>query len=302
VCSATYLVEAGVPRLVEAPSDVRTIGRRFEFEWVSRWMGGFEGTAYCHGVELNEYVTWHKDRLEEHRPLAPGDRILDAGCGSGEKASLLARMCPQQTVVGLDLGLGNLEKAAAQYGDVENLDYVQGNILRPPLRWNSFRWGISIGVLHHTPDTRQAFAQFRKLLTDDAAVLIYLYRPYREAPEWRVIYFMRDVVFLGQSPKLPPGWLRLFSFASVGAVFPLALLEFRRQGLRMNKELPFFDVRKMTLRESYAAIVFHLFDLLLPQYQFRPRSSEVEAWFREERLEMVFQAHCFYLGRPLDRV
>jgi hypothetical protein len=70
----------------------------------------------------------------------------------------------------------------------------------------------------------------------------------------------------------------------------------------MNKELPFFDVRKMTLRESYAALVFHLFDLLLPQYQFRPRSREVEAWFREERLEMVFQAHCFYLGRPLDRV
>jgi SAM-dependent methyltransferase len=229
-CSATYPVEAGVPRLVEAPSDVRTIGRRFEFEWVSRWMGGFEGTAYCHGVELNEYVTWHKDRLEEHRPLAPGDRILDAGCGSGEKASLLARMCPQQTVVGLDLGLGNLEKAAAQYGDIANLDYVQGNILQPPLRWNSFRWGISIGVLHHTPDTRRAFAQFRKLLTDDAAVLIYLYRPYREAPEWRVIYFMRDVVFLGQSPKLPPGWLRLFSFARVGAVFPLALLEFRRRG------------------------------------------------------------------------
>jgi hypothetical protein len=69
----------------------------------------------------------------------------------------------------------------------------------------------------------------------------------------------------------------------------------------MNKELPFYDTGKMTLRDSYWALVFHLFDLLLPHYQFRHKSSEVEAWFREEGLEMAFQAHCFYLGRPAQR-
>src|SRR5437870_4134744 len=129
-CSSSYPVETGIPRLVEAEPDVQTIGRRFEFEWVSRWMGRFEGTARCHGMDLDEYVGWQKDRLAEHTTLAPGDRILDAGCGSGEKASLLARMCPGQMVVGLDLGLGNLERAAVQYGDVENVNYVQGNILQ----------------------------------------------------------------------------------------------------------------------------------------------------------------------------
>jgi hypothetical protein len=69
----------------------------------------------------------------------------------------------------------------------------------------------------------------------------------------------------------------------------------------MKKELPFYDTSKMSLRDSYWAQTFHLFDLLLPQYQFRPKSSEVEAWFREEGLEMPFQAHCFYLGRPAQR-
>jgi uncharacterized protein YbaR (Trm112 family)/SAM-dependent methyltransferase len=300
-CSACYPVEAGVPRLVEAEPDVQTIGRRFEFEWVSRWMGRFEGAARCHGMDLNEYVGWQKDRLAEHSTLAPGDRILDAGCGSGEKAALLAKMCPRQTVVGLDLGLGNLEKAAERYGDIENVNYVQGNILRPPLRWNSFRWGISIGVLHHTPDTRRAFAMFRKLLVDDPGVLVYLYRPLREAPEWRACYIMRDVFFLGQSPKLPPGFLRLFCLTTVGLTFPLSMFIWWRHGRRMKKELPFYDTSKMTLRDSYWAQTFHLFDLLLPQYQFRPRSSEVEAWFREEGLEMAFQAHCFYLGRPAQR-
>src|SRR5262249_42676674 len=64
-CHTAYPVELGIPRLVEAPADVQTIGRRFEFEWVTRWTGGFENTARCHGMDLNEYVTWHKDRLTE---------------------------------------------------------------------------------------------------------------------------------------------------------------------------------------------------------------------------------------------
>src|SRR5262249_10717853 len=158
---------------------------------------------------------------------------------------------------------------------IENVNYVQGNILQPPFRWHSFRWGVSIGVLHHTPNTRQAFAMFRKLLVEDAAVLVYLYRPYREAPEWRIIYGVRVVLFPGQGPSLPPGFLRSFSRLGVGLFFPLAWLEWRRQGLRMSKELPFFDPRKMPVREPYAALVFHLFDLLLPYYQFRHKSSEV---------------------------
>src|SRR5262249_3718502 len=133
-CHASYPVEAGIPRLVVAPPDVQTIGRRFEFEWVTRWTGGFEGTARCHGMDLNESVTWHKGRLREHVPLEPGARLLDCGCGSGETAAMLAQMCPEQMVVGLDLGLGNLEKAAARYGDIANVHYVQGNILEPPLR------------------------------------------------------------------------------------------------------------------------------------------------------------------------
>src|SRR5262249_18917966 len=126
-CGQSYPVEKGIPRLVEAAEDVRSTGRRFDFEWVSRWTGRFEGKDRCHGFDHQEYVGWMRDRLAGLAPLAPGDRILDAGCGSGEKTSVLARMCPRQHVVGLDLGIGSLERAAAQFGSIANLDYVQGD-------------------------------------------------------------------------------------------------------------------------------------------------------------------------------
>jgi hypothetical protein len=53
----------------------------------------------------------------------------------------------------------------------------------------------------------------------------------------------------------------------------------------------------MTFREAFDAQVFHLFDTLLPRYQFRHKPKEVEAWFVEDGLEPVFHAHSYYLAR-----
>jgi uncharacterized protein YbaR (Trm112 family) len=295
-CQRRYPIEKGIPRLVEAAADVRRTGRRFDFEWVSRWTGCFEGKGRCHGFNHDEYVGWMRNRLTESGPLKPGERILDAGCGSGEKTRVLAELCPNQEVVGLDLGIGSLENASAQFGGVENLDYVQGNILQPPLRQQSFRWGISIGMLHHTPDTRRAFAEFRKLLVDEPAMLIWIYRPFWEAPEWRLMYFARDGLFLGQSPKLPPALLRMFSFGAVAAFLPVAQFEWWRHARRMAKDLPFFRPTEMTFGEGFTAQVFHLFDTLLPRYQFRHTPKEVEGWIEEEGLKQVFHAHSYYLA------
>src|SRR5260370_25848920 len=98
--------------------------------------------------------------------------MLDAGCGSGEKTQVLARLCAEQNVVGLDLGVESLEKATARFGDMPNLDYVQGNIMEPPFKERQFDSAMSIGVLHHTPNTRRAFAIFRRLLTGETTLLL----------------------------------------------------------------------------------------------------------------------------------
>ena len=102
--------------------------RRFSFQWLSRWNGRFEGER-CYGFNDDVYIGWVKDQLESRRAPAPGEWALDCGCGSGEKTQVLARQSPEQNVVGLDLGVESLEKAVAKFGDMPNLDYVQGKHL-----------------------------------------------------------------------------------------------------------------------------------------------------------------------------
>lgn len=296
-CQRRYPVEAGIPRLVVAAGDVKEIGRRFEYQWVSRLRGRFEGGERCYGFGHREYAGWVSDQLARERPLLAGERILDAGSGSGEKTNVLAALHPAQHVVGMDLALGALEGAAARFGNTPNLDFVQGNVLAPPFKPAIFAWGVSIGVLHHTPSTRRALASFRSLLTADAGVLIWIYPTYREGPEWQFLYFARDVMLAGQGPELPPDLLRALSYLLVVGFLPLALVSWQKHGQRIQQALPFFDTERMSLRQRFDALVFHTFDTLHPRYQFRHPRAEVERWFGEEGLRLVFAAHGYYVAR-----
>lgn len=295
-CARRYPVAAGVPRLLEAESAVGETGRRFDYQWQSRWQGLFEGKGRCYGFDHDDYVGWMRDQLVKQRPLAAGERLLDAGCGSGEKSAALARLCPGQQVVGMDLGIGALERAAAEFAVLPNLDFVQGNILSPPLRPQTFAWGISIGMLHHTPDTRQALAQFRGLLRDDAALLLWIYPTFREGPEWRLLYLTRDVLLLGLGPELPSPLLRFLSFCLIAGIAPIAYLGWRQEGERLRKSLPFFNPDGMSMGEQFGALTFHLFDTLHPRFQFRHSRREIERWLTEEGCTPAFHAHGYYVA------
>lgn len=292
-CANRYPIEKGVPRLVKVAADVAEVCRRYSFQWLSRWNGMFEGER-CYGFNDDAYIGWVKEQLECRRLLAPGEWLLDAGCGSGEKSRVLARHCPQQNVVGLDLGVESLEKAVAHFGAMPNLDYVQGNIMEPPFKDRQFDVGMSLGVLHHTNNTRTAFARFRRMLKEQTTCVIWIYPTYWEGPEWRLPYFARDVLTLGQGHRLPTGLLRLLAHAIVIVGYPIVQFCFWMSYRRIGRDLPFFRVGDMSWKERYAAQVFYCFDTLLPRYQWRHTIKEVESWFPEEGLEAVLHAHSFY--------
>jgi ubiquinone/menaquinone biosynthesis C-methylase UbiE/uncharacterized protein YbaR (Trm112 family) len=292
-CARHYPIDKGVPRLVKAAKDVAEVGRRFSFQWLSRWNGQFEGER-CYGFNDDVYMGWVKEQLESRRVPAPGEWILDAGCGSGEKSQVLARLCPEQNVVGLDLGVESLEKATARFGDMPNLDYVQGNILEPPFQARQFDYGMSIGVLHHTPNTRRAFAVFRRLLKEETTCVIWIYPTYWEGREWWMPYIARDFITFGQGYRLPTGLLGLIAHSIVIGFYPIVQFFFKKCYRRIGRDLPFFDVDSMTRKERYDAQVFHCFDTLLPRYQWRHKIKEVESWFGEEGLDPVSHAHSYY--------
>src|SRR4051812_6201533 len=306
-CSKRYPIEKGVPRLVKVAADVAEVCRRFSFQWLSRWNGQFEGER-CYGFDDDIYIGWVKEQLECRRAPEPGEWLLDAGCGSGEMTQVLARQCPYQNVVGLDLGVESLEKAMAKFGYMPNVDYVQGNIMEPPFKERQFDAGMSLGVLHHTNNTREAFAKFRRLLKQETTCVIWIYPTYWEGPEWRMPYFARDFITFGQGCRLPTGLLSFIAHAITIGFYPIVQFFFWKCYRRIGRDLPFFRIDSMTWKERYDAQVFYCFDTLLPRYQWRHKIKEGESWFVEEGLDPVLHAHSFYTASnapvraPADKV
>jgi uncharacterized protein YbaR (Trm112 family)/ubiquinone/menaquinone biosynthesis C-methylase UbiE len=295
-CGQLYPIHEGVPRLVsDVAEDVAEVCRRYAFQWLSRWNGAFEGER-CYGFNDDVYIGWVNEQLQCRRAALTGEWMLDAGCGSGEKTAVLARHCPEQNVVGLDLGVASSEKAIATFGDMPNLDYVQGNILEPPFKPSQFDYGMSLGVLHHTPNTRQAFASFRRLLKEETTTVIWVYPTYWEGPEWRMPYVARDFILLRQSYHLPTGFLRFVAYSIVIGLYPIVEFFFKKSYRRIGRDLPFFRVDQMTRKERFAAQLFYCYDTLLPRYQGRHTIKEVENWFVEEGLDPLLHSHSFYVG------
>ena len=107
--------------------------------------------------------------------------MLDAGCGGGRYARLVGGHGAR--VVGVDLSAA-VEKAAALCAELPDVAIVQADLLDLPLAEAAFDLVYSIGVLHHTPDPRRAFAQIARRVKPGGRLAVWLYRRNTPPQEW----------------------------------------------------------------------------------------------------------------------
>lgn len=84
---------------------------------------GWSGTAYAE--ESGHHRSFDDWFLDAHSP-GPDDRIVDAGCGSGEFTARLAALSPGGRVIGVDQDPSMLEAAGRHHA--HNLQFVQARI------------------------------------------------------------------------------------------------------------------------------------------------------------------------------
>jgi SAM-dependent methyltransferase len=101
-----------------------------------------------------------------HVPLRPGARVLDAGCGSGAMARLMAGACPEAAVTGLDRRPAYLAFAAdrAEAEGLANVEFVAGDLFALPFADASFDVVWTKYVLQWLAEPTAALAELKRVL------------------------------------------------------------------------------------------------------------------------------------------
>ena len=107
--------------------------------------------------------------------LAPGERVLDLGCGAGTDSLVAAQMVGAEgRVTGIDMTPEMLAKArsAAALMGAGNVDFVEGEIEALPFPDESFDVVISNGVVDLVPDKDAVFDEIYRVLAPGGRIQI----------------------------------------------------------------------------------------------------------------------------------
>ncbi len=297
-CSASFPIHQGIPRFV--PSDA--YASTFSFEW-KRWRRTQFDTASRKTSESSFAASTGRRPAELARKL-----VLDAGCGSGRYADLVARAGGE--LVGVDLSLA-IEVAQENLGSMPNCHFVQADLLRLPFPPETFDFAYSIGVLHHTPDVQASFSHMARTLRPggEAAIWVYprrrLSETFRYFPESVNEVLAHDVNYRipakWQGPvrrlagildwtmetssavqrslttHLPPRWLYWLCHAAI----PLYTL------YRIPLFYPLRLVTKIAMDPDPEWRVLDTFDWYSPRYQWKHTYAEVREWFEQNGLKEI---------------
>jgi demethylmenaquinone methyltransferase/2-methoxy-6-polyprenyl-1,4-benzoquinol methylase len=136
-------------------------------------------------------------RIAAQSVVSPGDRVLDACCGTGDLA--VAASKAGGTVTGLDFSLRMLERARRK---LRSATWVEGDLLQLPFDAGSFDVAtVGFGV-RNVSDLEGGLAELRRVLVSDGRVAVLEITQPRGllAPFYRV-WFDRIVPLLGKLLK-----------------------------------------------------------------------------------------------------
>jgi SAM-dependent methyltransferase len=126
---------------------------------------GWEGVHWARNrARYNAIVGAFNDDLFRIAAIAPGDYVLDVGCGTGHVTLLAARRADRGHVVGVDLSAPMLERARADAAAqrVANVRFEQADAQVHPFADAGFDVAISRGGVMFFEDAVAAFGNIRR--------------------------------------------------------------------------------------------------------------------------------------------
>jgi len=238
-CGLIAPVRNGIPRFVDAPVDdvARRTQASFGYEWThfDDWTasGATNFDQYFSGLDLG---------------MLRSARVLDAGCGMGRHARMIAPHAARVTAMDFSAAI---EAAARNTREAGNVDCVQGDITALPFADAAFDYAYSLGVLHHIADTAGALKGIVRKVRPGGRVRVYLYWKHHgwKGAALRVVDVMRSV-----TTRLPHPVLRAFCWLLSAALMVTVIWPYRvlsGLGVRAHEKLPLFVYARYPFRILY---------------------------------------------------
>jgi len=252
-----YPIVRGIPRFVPSDSYAGSFGyqwnqfARTQLDSVSGRPESREAFLQKTGLNLEDLS---------------GKTVLDVGCGMGRFAEVVAEAGAR--LVGIDLSAA-VDAAGPNLARFENAAVVQADVFALPFAPETFDVIYSIGVLHHTPNTRDAFLALPRLLKPGGRIAVWLYSSFLR---WTLL---TSRLYRKVTTRLPKELLlKLCRVAG-----PLGAIERSgRAGMVLQWFLPVSGHPDPEWR------ILDTFDWYSPRYQWTHTDAEVEGWFRESGL------------------
>lgn len=262
-CDRSFSIHNGVPRFA-VESYAASFGRQWNRYDVARDAEDAAVFQVKTGLNLSDLS---------------GKLVLDAGCGGGRYARLLGLHGAK--VVGVDLSAA-VEKAAALCADLPNVRIIQADLFALPLAESAFDAAFSIGVMHHSPDARRAFAQVARRVKPGGRLAVWLYRENTPPQEWL------NSALRAVTTRLPARLLEP-ACAGLGLLGGVPVLN-----KTLNKLFNFSNHPDWTLR------VCDNFDWYAPKYQSHHSIDELKTWFRDSGFDDLAELAPARSGRTYD--
>ncbi len=251
-CRTSFDIRNGVPRFVSLNEYVDT----FSFQWnvFHDVQVDILNRTDLSEKEFRGKTGWTPEDLR-------GKLVLDAGVGAGRFSEIASRWGAE--VVGVDLSFA-VEAARKNLDGRDNVNIVQADLYRLPFRTETFDLAFSMGVLHHTPDTRKAFEAAVPFVKPGGEFAVFLYGkgPYSYFSDiWRKV-----------TTRIPHRVVYYLS-ALAGPLYPL----YRIPVLGLALQLVF----PIGLHPDWRWRWLNTFDWYSPRYQNKHVWPEVYSWFEQ---------------------
>jgi SAM-dependent methyltransferase len=268
-CGKTMMITRGILRAV---SDDDYVGN-FSFEWQ------LHRKTQLDNPHRRDSELAFVERTGLTASDLEGKDVLDVGVGTGRYADIAARAA--RRLVGIDLSFA-VETAMENVGNRDGINIVQADCQKLPFETESFDVIYSIGVLHHTPDTKRSFLSLLPYLRPGGTIAIWVY----DGHVW------------GRGSSLEIAnrfWRAMTTRLPNRLLYALCLMELPYYYLRkipgFNKALHmllpgilFHAIPQTNDHSRVSEHVLDTFDWYSPKYQFKHTYPEVFGWFEEAGL------------------